>query len=147
MSLKTIQSDDGAFTFEIRDTREIPCERIIELYRANNWSSADKPEQLHQALINSHTLLSAWSGDRLVGIGNAISDGALVVYYSHMLVHPDFHGRGVGSAMLKIMQERYGDFHQQILVADGASVDFYAKHGFTRAGSTVPMWIFDGHEH
>jgi GNAT superfamily N-acetyltransferase len=31
-----------------------------------------------------------------VGLGNAISDGALVVYYPHMLVLPEYQGRGIG---------------------------------------------------
>jgi hypothetical protein len=30
------------------------------LYRANGWSSAEKPDLLHKALINSETSVSAW---------------------------------------------------------------------------------------
>lgn len=33
------------------------------------------------------------------------------------------------------------------LLADGRAIDFYKKLGFVRAGSTEPLWIFDGHEH
>ena len=67
---------------EIRlsETRNIKREDIIALYRANGWSAAEKPDELYSALMNSHTLITAWDGDRLVGLGNAISDGYLVVY-------------------------------------------------------------------
>jgi hypothetical protein len=54
---------------------------VIDLYRANNWSSAEKPTQLMAALSNSHSLVTARVEERLVGLGNAISDGHLVVYY------------------------------------------------------------------
>ncbi len=44
-------------------------------------------------------------------------------------------------------QEKYKDFHMQILTADGRAIDFYKKVGFKKAGETVPMWIYKGNEH
>jgi len=80
----------------ISDTRQIRLEDIIPLYRANDWSAASKPELLYKGLMNSHSLVSAWHKTTLVGLGNAISDGYLVVYYPHLLVPPDYHGNGIG---------------------------------------------------
>lgn len=85
--------------------------------------------------------------DKLVGVGNAISDGHLVVYYPHLLVHPDYQGKGIGQMIMDKMQEKYGNFHMQMLTADGKAIDFYQKIGFTRAGKTEPMWIYKGEEH
>lgn len=120
---------------------------VIDLYRANQWSSADKPEQLLAALRNSHSLVTARLNGKLVGIGNAISDGHLVVYYPHMLVHPECHGQGIGRLMMQALQTVYGDFHQQMLTADGEAVEFYKALGFERAGQTEPMWVYAGTEH
>ena len=122
-------------------------DEVLELYKANEWSSAEKPVQLLAALRNSHSLVTARAGNRLVGLGNAISDGHLVVYYPHMLVHPDFQRRGVGKGMMHAMQTRYAGFHQQMLTADGDAVEFYHSLGFVRAGKTQPMWIYAGSEH
>ncbi len=132
---------------EIRETREIPRDQLMELYKSNHWSSAEKPDLLYKALMNSHTLVSAWMDGRMVGIANAITDGYLVVYYPHMLVHPDCQGKGIGRKMMAAMQQKYGDFHQQMLTADGDAVHFYNKCGFERAGRTVPMWIYQGSDH
>jgi GNAT superfamily N-acetyltransferase len=131
----------------ISDRRDIKQEEIIELYRANKWSSADKPTELYNALKNSHSLFSAWDEEKLVGIGNAISDGHLVVYYPHLLVHPDYQGKGIGQMIVEKMQEKYQSFHMQMLTADGKAIDFYKKVGFVRAGQTEPMWIYKGDEH
>lgn len=120
---------------------------VMDLYQANKWSSAEKPTQLMAALRNSHALVTARTDGRLVGLGNAISDGHLVVYYPHMLVHPDFQGQGIGRAMMRALQEKYSGFHQQILVADGDAVGFYKSLGFKQAGKTQPMWIYAGVEH
>lgn len=120
---------------------------VVALYRANGWSSAEKPAELLAALRSSHSLVTARSGGRLIGTGNAISDGHLVVYYPHLMVHPDFQGRGIGRKMMAALQEKYRGFHQQMLVADGRAVEFYRKLGFARAGKTEPMWIYAGRDH
>ena len=117
------------------------------MYKANEWSSAEKPNQLYNGLINSHSLITAWDDNQLVGLGNAISDGFLVVYYPHMLVLPDYQGQGIGKMILDKMQEIYSDFHMQMLTADGRAIDFYKKNGFEKAGETQPMWIYSGNEH
>lgn len=125
----------------------IESSEVVELYRANQWSSADKPQQLLAALRNSHSLVTARLNGKLVGIGNAISDGHLVVYYPHMLVDPAYHGRGIGRLMMQSLQTVYSNFHQQMLTADGEAVDFYRALGFVRAGKTEPMWVYAGTEH
>lgn len=131
----------------ISEIREINIDDILILYKANEWSSANKPNQLYNALLNSETLITAWEGEKLVGLGNAISDGHLTVYYPHLLVLPDYQGKGIGKLIMDKMQEKYGHFHMQMLTADGRSVDFYKKNGFERAGKTEPMWIYQGNEH
>lgn len=131
----------------LSERRDLNPADVLALYKANQWSSANKPDELYKALTNSHTLISAWDEDKLVGIGNAISDGHLVVYYPHLLVHPDYQGKGIGQLIMKRMQEIYGHFHMQMLVADGQAIDFYQKAGFRRAGHTEPMWIYQGEEH
>ena len=120
---------------------------VIALYRANGWSSAEKPDQLLAALRNSHSLVTARSEGALIGLGNAISDGHLVVYFPHLLVLPGYQGRGVGKKMMLALQARYAGFHQQMLTADGKAIDFYKSLGFSRAGNTEPMWIYAGDEH
>ena len=131
----------------ISTDRNIPKDKIIELYKANEWSAAKKPDALYKALMNSHSLVAAWENERLVGLGNAISDGHLVVYYPHLLVHPDCQGQGISQLIMAKMQETYSDFHMQMLTADGRAIDFYKKIGFERAGQTEPMWIYSGDEH
>ncbi len=122
-------------------------DEVVALYRANQWSSADKPEQLLAALRNSHGLVTARLDGRLVGLGNAISDGHLVVYYPHLLVHPAFQGQGIGRQMMDALQQRYAGLHMQMLTADGRAIAFYESLGFSRAGQTEPMWIYAGGEH
>ena len=125
----------------------IAQEEVLSLYVANRWSSAEKPDLLMRALRNSHALATARVDGRLVGLVNAISDGHLVTYFPHMLVLPEFQRQGVGRQLMAAMLERYRDFHQLMLTADGDAVAFYEAMGFTRAGRTISMWIYAGNDH
>lgn len=131
----------------LRDDVIPDADAVLELYRANHWSSAEKPDQLMAALRGSHAVVTAWDEARLLGLGNAISDGALVVYYPHLLVHPDMQRLGIGAAILNRLKARYAGFHQHVLMADAEAVGFYLRHGFTPAGRTRSMWIYDGDDH
>ncbi len=129
----------------IQDTLQLG--EVITLYQANEWSSAEKPEQLMQALRNSDTLVTARIAGKLVGIGNAISDGCLVVYYPHLLVHPSFQGQGIGRQIMQALQQKYVNFHQQMLTADGDAIGFYEELGFEKAGKAQAMWVYGGDDH
>lgn len=132
---------------EFNERRDIDMEQLIELYESVGWSAADKPNQLRAALRDAHSLLTAWHGERLIGLAYAISDGHLVVYYPHLVVHPNYQRQGIGTRLMTMLMERYRGFHQHMLVADGQQIEFYRRLGFTRAGKTEPMWIYAGHDH
>lgn len=131
----------------LKETKELNHEQVIALYKANQWSSSQKPLELLKALQNSHSVISAWDNNQLVGLGNALSDGYLVVYYPHLLVHPDYHNQGIGTLIIERFSRIYGGFHQQILVAENTAVEFYKKCGFAPANDTTSMWIYKGDDH
>lgn len=134
-------------TFEISMHDQVYEAEVLKIYRANHWSSAQKPVQLMAALQHSHSLVIARHEGQLMGLGNAIFDGHLVVYFPHLLVNPDFQNRGVGRLMMQAMLLKYKDFYQKILVADHQAIKFYQSMGFVRAEQTEPMWIYAGTEH
>src|ERR1700742_4649368 len=102
-------------TIRYSESRDLPIESVLALYRANEWSSAQKPDLLHKALLASHSLVTALDGSKFVGLGNAISDGDLGVYYPHLLVLPAYQGRGIGTRLMQMLMVHYRDFHQHML--------------------------------
>jgi GNAT superfamily N-acetyltransferase len=100
-----------------------------------------------RALKKSHSVVTAWVDNALVGLGNSISDQGLVVYYPHLLVLPKYQRQGIGREIMKRLMSRYRGFHQHILIADAGAAVFYRACGFVRAGKTISMWVFKGGEH
>lgn len=47
---------------------DIETDEVIELYKANGWSAAEKPEELMPALKNSDALVTARISGKLAGI-------------------------------------------------------------------------------
>ena len=129
------------------ETLDVSSDCILRLYDANEWSSAKKPDALHAALINSHSLVTAWHEEELVGLGNAISDGYLVVYYPHLSVLPTYQHQGIGLEIFNRLKAKYSGFHQHVVLADRNAVGFFERCGFRRAGATQPLWIYDGDDH
>jgi GNAT superfamily N-acetyltransferase len=129
---------------EIRDEKELPREKVLALYQACRWSAADKPDELLRALAGSHSVISAWKGEELLGLANAISDGALVVYYPHLLVSPSHQQSGIGRRIMQKMNERYGSLHQQVLLAVDDAYGFYQRLGFRDTAGVRPMWVYHG---
>jgi predicted N-acetyltransferase YhbS len=50
---------------------------------------------------------------------------------------------GIGREIMKRLQSRYIDFHQQILLAVDNATPFYEKLGFKPSNGVRPMWIYD----
>lgn len=67
---------DPKFSITIKTSIIPRLEQLESLYKSVEWSSAKKPEQLYNAIQNSHTVVTAYHNEQLIGLANAISDGA-----------------------------------------------------------------------
>ena len=71
----------------VQISKEIQESEVVNLYRENGWSSAQCPDKLIPALLNSDTLVTARVNNELVGLGNAILRDPLInpPVHSHLL--------------------------------------------------------------
>lgn len=81
-------------------------------------------------LIDGSTAyVTARAGDRLVGFGRLLSDGAVTAYINNMAVSPDFQDQGIGGTLLDMLVETAGAVKSIYLYTDTADA-FYLRHGF-----------------
>lgn len=124
-----------------RTERALDREALQRLFLSVNWSSARHPERLRQAIRNSHHVVTAWSGARLVGLMNALSDGTMTAYFHYLLVDPAFQSRGIGRELVARMVAHYRDCSRLLLVAYKEEVTFYERCGFRVAERALPVQI------
>ena len=82
-------------------------------------------------LDHCETVYTAWHGDRLIGLINAIDDGELTAYVHYLCVDPEYQGMGIGRELLRLIKEKYRDYLYIILVAENEPlIKYYRQNGF-----------------
>ena len=88
------------------------------------------PERGYQ---NSLLVLAAYENDELLGIIRVVGDGYTIIRIQDLLVFPAKQRQGVGTALMKAVQNKYADVRQIELTTDDTPemMAFYRSLGFT----------------
>lgn len=108
----------------------------LKLRESVGWKKLSE-RQAELALENCIYCISAYDEGKLIGMGRVVGDGAVICYIQDLIVLPEYHGRGVGSALIKHLKN-----YVSSLSADGEEMmlalmcakgreGFYIKNGFT----------------
>ncbi|MFA6807954.1 MAG: GNAT family N-acetyltransferase [Eubacteriales bacterium] len=123
--------------------KKIDLEQLHELFKSVDWESAKYPEKLQLAMEKSHQVITAWDGEKLIGLINALSDGVMTVYFHYMLVHPDYQRKDIGKKLMNLMLDKYESYPTKVLISYEAAIDFYIRRGFKTEEGTTPLYITD----
>ena len=129
MSLTWIHADDA-----------VDWDALSALYRAAPLGDK-KPELLRTVFGNSRYKCFVYDGDRLVGAGRALADGADCSYICDIAVMPSHQGTGLGKAIVQHLVDASRGHRKIILYAVPGKEPFYRKFGFLRM--TTAMAIFE----
>ena len=108
-------------------------QEILPLYASVGWTAyTDHPEQLRKGFENSMLTLAAYEGNQLLGIIRAVGDGHTIVFVQDILVFPEHQRKGIGSALLQAILDRYSHVRQIELATDNTAktIAFYKSMGF-----------------
>ena len=118
---------------EIREYKIFNEAEILQLYQSVGWVAyTDHPEGLKKGFENSLLTLAAYEGNQLLGIIRAVGDGHTIVFVQDILVFPEHQRKGIGSALLQAILDRYSHVRQIELATDNTpkTIAFYKSMGF-----------------
>ena len=118
---------------EIREYRTYNEAEILRLYQSVGWTAyTDHPEVLRKGFENSMLTLAAYEDDQLLGIIRAVGDGYTIVFVQDILVFPEHQRKGIGSALMQSILDRYSHVRQIELATDNTpkTIAFYKSMGF-----------------
>lgn len=98
------------------------------------------PEVHAKAFTASHTVVFVYDGDKLVGFGRAISDGAYQAAVYDCAVLPEYQGRKLGGLIMDTVLESVAGCNVILYAAPGKE-GFYRKQGFSRMKTGMARFI------
>ena len=129
---------------EIREYTKYEEEQILNLYASVGWTAyTDHPETLKKGFENSMLTLAAYEDGQLLGLIRTVGDGQTIVFIQDILVYPQHQRKGVGSALMRAVLDRYGHVRQIKLTTDNTpeTIGFYTSMGFRELGCcTFDYW-------
>ncbi len=116
---------------EYKQTKEFTPAELKRLFLSVNWESGRYPEKLVNAMRNSEKVISAWDGDKLVGLIRALDDGNTVAFLHYLLVDPEYQGYHIGDNLMKQIMSFYEDIlYVKVIPSDIKTIPFYERYGF-----------------
>jgi predicted N-acetyltransferase YhbS len=122
-------------TIEYRIGNDLDLDAVIDVYRDSGLGlrrPVDDRERMKRMLEQANLVVSAWDGDRMVGVARSLSDFAFATYLSDLAVRLAYQKKGIGKELIARTQSEGGPAIVFLFSAPGAA-DYYPKVGF-RAG-------------
>jgi ribosomal protein S18 acetylase RimI-like enzyme len=116
-----------------RDDAPLSVEQAIDLYRRSTLGErrpVDRPDIFEGMLANADLTVTAWDGERLVGISRTLTDFTYVAYLADLAVDEACQRRGIGRRLIEETQRRLGAECQIVLLAAPKANEYYPKLGF-----------------
>ena len=118
---------------ELKEYTKFNADEILSLYTQVGWTAyTENMPALERGYKNSLFILAAYENDKLLGLVRVVGDGATVIFVQDILVFPEMQRKGVGTALLKAVLDRYSDVRQIQLTTDNTpkTVAFYRSLSF-----------------
>ena len=89
----------------------ITTEQFIDVLRRSTLGERrpiDDYECMEGMVNNSNVLVTAWDGDKLVGVARSMTDFHYACYLSDLAVDRDYQRQGIGKQLQMLTQQQLG---------------------------------------
>jgi len=111
----------------------ISTEQAIDLYTRSTLGER-RPihsiETFEAMLKNANLTITAWDGEKLVGISRSLTDFAYVAYLADLAVDQEYQRSGIGKQLIEETKVRLGPECMIVLLAAPKANDYYKHIGF-----------------
>jgi predicted N-acetyltransferase YhbS len=119
-----------------RTGNDVDLDAVIDVYRDSTLGErrpVDDRDAMGRMLAGANLVVTAWDGDRLVGVSRSLSDFTFCTYLSDLAVRRAYQRQGIGKELMRRTQKE-GKTATVFLFAAPAAEPYYPHVGFT-AGS------------
>ena len=127
----------------IYSTTPLTPEQFLDLLNRSTLGERrpiDDPDTIAGMVANADITLSAWDGDKLIGVARSVTDFAYCCYLSDLAVDVAYQRQGIGVELMARTQAMLGPKCKMILLAAPAAADYYGRVGFDHYPR---CWVLD----
>lgn len=104
---------------------------VIEVYCSSGINRPiDDVERITEMYSNSNLVISAWDGNKLVGVARSLTDFSYCCYLSDLAVCKEYQKHGIGKRLIALTKEAIGDRAMLLLLSAPTAMEYYPKVGF-----------------
>lgn len=124
---------DIEYSFDKRPT----VDDIIELYdNAGLPRPTYDRNRMQKMYDNSNLIVTAWDGEKLVGVSRSITDWVWACYLSDLAVRHNYKKEGIGKQLINLTKEKVGNQSMVLLLSVPTAMEYYPKVGFKKQESS-----------
>lgn len=114
-----------------KEGTNINAEELSQLFISSGIKRPSNDlNRLQRMIENSDIIFTAWNQEKLVGIARAITDFSYCCYLSDLAVSLEYQKRGIGSELVRLLQEHIGEEVSLLLLASPSAMEYYPRIGF-----------------
>jgi ribosomal protein S18 acetylase RimI-like enzyme len=98
----------------------------------------DDVDRIRRMVEQANLIVTAWDGERLVGIARALTDFSYCCYLSDLAVDAAYQRQGIGKELVRRVREEIGAESMLLLLAAPEAMGYYPKLGFEEVANA---WI------
>jgi GNAT superfamily N-acetyltransferase len=110
---------------------DLDLDATIDVYRSSGlgeYRPVDDREAMRAMFAAANIVVSAWDGDKLVGVARSLSDFVFCTYLADLAVRDDYQRRGIGKELMRRTQKA-GKSATIFLFAAPRAVSYYEHLG------------------
>ena len=127
-------------TIEYRINAELTPEALVGVFEK---SGIDRPvrdvERLRKMIEHANLTVTAWDGERLVGVARALTDFCWCCYLSDLAVDKAYQQQGIGRELIARVRAEAGEDANFLLLSAPEAMAYYPKIGL-EAVTNGWMW-------
>ncbi len=101
-----------------RTNYPVPAESVANVFkRSGIRRPVEELDRIQRMVDNANLTITAWDGDRLIGIGRALTDFSYCCYLSDLAVDKDYQRQGIGQALITQLRDILGGEVTLLLLA------------------------------
>lgn len=105
-------------------------DEIINLYDDSGLKRpTDDKARITKMYDNANLVVTAWEGDKLVGIARSLSDFSHCCYLADLAVSKDYQHKGIGKELVAATKEAIGEESMLLLLSAHTALEYYPKIG------------------